>query len=173
MPSPMRQCRPQFAISSGRKCGRKKGVRYSPEHTDVSRWHRRVYLVEAAGVGLPRSVEFSNDFENSIGSIGKKRQKAPVQVQNRYRRSAGVSSDSQRHPLNERSLQASRDEAPGSSLAAGPVDLRRRPRSVEGPWPRTLPPSSAISARSSWLPASDLAKEPRLCGPPVPHDGLG
>ena len=68
-------------------------------------------------------LEFSNDFENAMGSIGKKRQKAPVQVQNRYRRSAGVSSDSQRDPLNVRSLQASRDEAPGSSRAAGPVDL--------------------------------------------------
>jgi hypothetical protein len=29
----------------------------------------------------------SNDFENAMGSIGKKRQKATVQVQNRYRKS--------------------------------------------------------------------------------------
>ena len=50
-------------------------------------------MVEAAGVGLPRSFEFSNDFENSMGSIGEKRQKARVQVQNRYSGSAGVSSD--------------------------------------------------------------------------------
>jgi hypothetical protein len=33
-------------------------------------------------------VEFSNDFEDSMGSIGKKRQKAAVQVQNRYSKSA-------------------------------------------------------------------------------------
>ena len=48
--------------------------------------------MEAAGVGLPRSVEFSNDFENSIGSIGKKRQKAAVQVQKDNSRSADLSS---------------------------------------------------------------------------------
>ena len=98
-------------------------------------------LLMDGGGGGSRSatiVEFSNDFGNSMGSISEKRQKATVQVQNRYRTSAGVNSESQRHPLE-----------------------------------RTLPPSSAISARSSWLPASYPAKEPRLCGPPVPHHRLG
>jgi hypothetical protein len=33
-----------------------------------------------------------NDFENAIGSIGEKRQKALVQVQNRYGRPARVGS---------------------------------------------------------------------------------
>ena len=36
-------------------------------------------------------VGFSNDFKNSMGSIGKKRQKAAVQVQNGYSESARVS----------------------------------------------------------------------------------
>jgi hypothetical protein len=35
-------------------------------------------------------IEFSNDFDNSKGWIRRKRQKAPVQVQNRYSGSAGV-----------------------------------------------------------------------------------
>jgi hypothetical protein len=37
-----------------------------------------------------RSFRFSNDFENSIGSIGQKRQNARVQVQNTYSGSACV-----------------------------------------------------------------------------------
>jgi hypothetical protein len=40
--------------------------------------------LEAEGVGLPRSSKFLNDFENSMGSNGKKRQKAAVQVQSKY-----------------------------------------------------------------------------------------
>jgi hypothetical protein len=43
--------------------------------------------------------ECSNDFENAKGSIGEKRQNAAVQVQNRYRRSAEVSSDHKGNPL--------------------------------------------------------------------------
>ena len=43
---------------------------------NLDRWRR--------GSRSTRIVEFSNDFENSIGSIGEKRQKALVQVQNRY-----------------------------------------------------------------------------------------
>jgi hypothetical protein len=42
-----------------------------------------------------------NEFENSKGSIGEKRQKAPVQVQNRYSESAAASSDSQSHDVTE------------------------------------------------------------------------
>ena len=59
----------------------------------------RAQRVRDGGGGGSRSATilgFSNDFENSMGSNGKKRQKAPVQVQNRYRRSVGVSSDSHR-----------------------------------------------------------------------------
>jgi hypothetical protein len=52
-------------------------------------------MLEAAGVGSVAIVEFSKDFENSMGSIGEKRQKAPVQVQNRYSKSADVSSYSE------------------------------------------------------------------------------
>jgi hypothetical protein len=52
-------------------------------------------------------VEFSNDFESAIGSIGEKRQKAVVQVQNRYSESAGVSS------------------MPGCYLQKNPLALRR------------------------------------------------
>ena len=52
------------------------------------------FLREIGGGGGSRSapiVGFSNDFENSMGSIGKERQKAVVWVQNRYRKSASVS----------------------------------------------------------------------------------
>jgi hypothetical protein len=53
------------------------------------------------GGGGSRSAtirEFSNDFENAIGSIGEKRQKASVQVQNKYGRSARVRSIPGTHP---------------------------------------------------------------------------
>src|SRR4026208_143412 len=46
-------------------------------------------------------LKLSNDVENSIRSIGRKRQKAPVQVQNKYSKSAAASSDSQSHDLTE------------------------------------------------------------------------
>jgi hypothetical protein len=60
----------------------------------ILRWHRELVARKWTFRGGQRSaiiVEFSNDFENSMGSIGQKRQKAAVPVQNRYSESADVS----------------------------------------------------------------------------------
>jgi hypothetical protein len=70
--------------------GEKTRVRYSAK-TGVYIYLKQNDLF--GGGGGSRSVtivEFSNDFENSIGSIGEKRQKALVQVQNRYSGPAAV-----------------------------------------------------------------------------------
>jgi len=41
-------------------------------------------MVEAAGVGLPESFDFSNNLNKLNRSIGEIREKPEVQVQNRY-----------------------------------------------------------------------------------------
>jgi hypothetical protein len=107
--------------------GEKTRVRYSAK-TGVYIYLKQNDLF--GGGGGSRSVtivEFSNDFENSIGSIGEKRQKALVQVQNRYSRFAGVSSDLQpmigRHMPGETAQQRSR--ASQSSSLQGAICSRK------------------------------------------------
>jgi len=60
-------------------------------------------------------VEFSNDFENSIGSIGEKRQKALVEVQKRYSGSAAVRKGSSHVPLCREGYV---DDLPSKSVSA-------------------------------------------------------
>jgi hypothetical protein len=74
--------------------------RHSIRHATVQTGRQALSRARSGGGGGSRSatiVEFSNDFENSRGSISQKRHKAAVQVQNRDSGSACLRRPSDDH----------------------------------------------------------------------------